>query len=148
MQRTVDRAGGQTIQVARWPSEIPLRIAIILVSIVLWLLIIVGKFGLGLIYFALIAVFLFFVQVGFIAYLRGSAVRLGPDQFPEIYQRVVEFAQRSGMKKEPEAYLMQAAGSLHALHTKFFRRQMVVPNAALLESCGADTEARDLIIGH
>lgn len=148
MQRTVDRAGGQTIQVARWPSEIPLRIAIILVSIVLWLLIIVGTFGLGLIYVVLIAVFLFFVQVGFIAYLRGSAVRLGPDQFPEIYQRVVEFAQRSGMKKEPEAYLMQADGALNAFATKFFRGQMVVLYADLLEACGDDTEARDMIIGH
>ncbi len=148
MQRTVGRAGGQTIQVARWPSEIPLRIAIILVSIVLWLLIIVGTFGLGLLYVALIAIFLFFVQVGFIAYLRGSAVRLGPDQFPEIYTRVVEFAQRAGMKKEPEAYLMQADGALNAFATKFFRGQMVVLYADLLEACGDDTEARDMIIGH
>lgn len=148
MQRMVDRAGGQTIQVARWPSEIPLRIAIFLVSIVLWLLIIVGTFGLGLIYVVLIAVFLFFVQVGFIAYLRGSAVRLGPDQFPEIYQRVVEFAQRAGMKNEPEAYLMQADGALNAFATKFFRGQIVVLYADLLEACGDDTEARDMIIGH
>ncbi|TKT80304.1 M48 family metallopeptidase [Aquamicrobium sp. LC103] len=148
MQEKVQSSVALPVQVERWPSEIPLRVAIILTSIALWLLIIVGTFGLGLIYVVLIAAFLFFVQVGFIAHLRGSAIRLGPDQFPEIHQRVVEFARRAGMKKEPEAYIMQADGALNAFATKFFRGQIVVLYADLLEACGDDQAARDMIIGH
>jgi hypothetical protein len=75
-------------------------------------------------------------------------VRLGPEQFPELHARVLELARRIGLKKEPEVYLMQAGGSLNALATGFLRSRMVVLFSDLLEACGDNAHARDMIIGH
>jgi len=102
----------------------------------------------GLIYVALIGLFLFFAHLAFVTHIRGSAVRLGPEQFPELHRRVEELAARAGIGKMPEAYLMQAGGTLNALATKFLGTQMIVLYSDLLEACGDDESARDMIIGH
>src|SRR3990167_1619403 len=81
------------VHVERWPSEIPLLVLVILASASLWLLLAVSL--IGLLYVALIGAFLFFLHVGFVAFVRGSGVRLGPDQFPELHGRVVELARRA-----------------------------------------------------
>src|SRR5258705_8404543 len=48
----------------------------------------------------------------------------------------------------PETYLMQAGGSLNAFATRFLRSHMVVLFSDLLEACGDNTAARDMIIAH
>ncbi|MEO3997583.1 M48 family metalloprotease [Mesorhizobium sp. CAU 1732] len=148
MQQRIEVPVGREVRVARWPSEIPLRVVVMIVSVLLWILIVVGTFGLGLVYVVLIALFLFFVQVGFVAYLRGSAIQLGPDQFPDLYRRVAQLSGRAGLKHVPETYILQADGALNAFATKLFRGQMVVLYADLLAACGDDEAARDMIIGH
>ena len=148
MQQRIEVPVGQEVRVARWPSEIPLRVVVMIVSVLLWVLVVVGSFGIMLLYVGLIALFLFFVQVGFVAHLRGSAIQLGPDQFPELYARVVQLSGRAGLKRVPETYILQADGALNALATKLFRGQMVVLYADLLAACGDDEAARDMIIGH
>ncbi len=148
MQQAASTAGIQPIKVKRWPSEIPLRIVIIIVSVLLWVGIIFGTMGIGLVYAILIGLFLFFIHVGLIMHLRGSAIQLGPDQFPEIHNRVVELAAKAGLKKTPDAYILQADGGLNAFATKFFRGRIITLYSDLLEACGDDTAARDMIIGH
>jgi Zn-dependent protease with chaperone function len=135
-----------SVSVAPWPSEAPLYVFVLLVSLGLWALLALSIFG--LVYVSLIGVLLFFVHLGFVTHLRGSAVRLGPGQFPELYARVLELARASGLRDEPEAYLLEAGGSLNALATKFFRGRMIVLFTDLLEACGEDTAARDMVIGH
>jgi hypothetical protein len=75
-------------------------------------------------------------------------VRLGPDQFPELYYRVQDLATRAGIKELPEVYIMQAGGTLNALATKFLRSRMIVLFSDLLDACGENESARDMIIGH
>jgi len=75
-------------------------------------------------------------------------VRIGPDQFPELHARVQELSRRAGLGKMPAAYVMQAGGDLNALATKLFRARMIVLFSDLLEACGDDAAARDMIIGH
>lgn len=130
----------------RWPSELPLRIFVILASLAIWAILALSIFG--LIYAVFIALFLFATHVVFVTHVRGSAVRLGPKQFPELWHRVVELSQAVGLETPPEAYLMEAGGSLNAFATKFFRGRLVVLFSDLLEACGDDTKARDMIIGH
>jgi hypothetical protein len=43
---------------------------------------------------------------------------------------------------------MQAGGSLNALATKLFRSRMIVLFSDLLDACGDDEKARDMVIGH
>jgi Zn-dependent protease with chaperone function len=133
-------------RVERWPTEIPLFVLVVLASVAIWLLLAVSVIG-G-IYAAMIALFLFFSHVVFVTHVRGSAVRLGPQQFPELWQRVEELSRRAGLAAPPEAYLMEAGGSLNAFATKLFRGRMIVLFSDLLEACGDDHAARDMVIGH
>ena len=134
------------VHVERWPGERPLRVALTLVSLAIWALIILSI--VGVIYALAIGLFIFFAHLMFVAYVKGSAVRLGPDQFPDLYQRVQELATRAGLRKAPDAYLMQAGGTLNALATRFFRSKMIVLYSDLLDACGKNLAARDMIIGH
>jgi Zn-dependent protease with chaperone function len=134
------------IHVDRWPTELPLLILVALASAAIWLLLLVSIFG--IIYAVLIGVFFFFAHLAFITHIRGSAVKLGPRQFPELHARVVELSRRAGLATIPDAYVMQAGGSLNALATKLFRGRMIVLFSDLLDACGDDHAARDMVIGH
>lgn len=133
-------------KVERWPSERPLFVLVLLAALAIWGLLALSI--IGAIYAALIALALFFSHVVFIAHIRGSGVRLGPEQFPELWERVVTLSRQAGMAQPPEAYLVQAGGSLNAFATKLFRGRMIVLFAELLEACGDDNAARDMVIGH
>jgi Zn-dependent protease with chaperone function len=137
---------GQQLQVASWPTEKPLFVLVLLLSLGLWGVLAISIIGLA--YVALIGLFLFFVHLAFVTHLRGSAVRLGPAQFPELHARVQELARAAGLADEPEAYLLESGGSLNALATKFFRGRMIVLFSDLLDACGDDLAARDMVIGH
>jgi hypothetical protein len=80
--------------------------------------------------------------------VRGNGARLGPEQFPELYERVQALGARMGLRRVPEAYLMQAGGALNALATRFMWRPMIVLYSDLLEACGDNGAARDMIIAH
>jgi Zn-dependent protease with chaperone function len=134
------------ISVERWPTEFPLLALIILAATGVWIILLLSLIGFA--YALFIGIFLFLSHLGFIAHLRGSAVRLSPEQFPDLYRRVTELAVRAGLKETPEVYIMQAGGVLNALATRFLRSQMVVLFSDLLDACGDNTAARDMIIGH
>ena len=137
---------GPPLKVSRWSSERPLLVLVWLAAIGLWIVLAVSLIGIA--YAALLGVFFFVVHVMFITNLRGNAVRLSPDQMPELYARVVALSERIGLPKVPEAYVVQAGGSLNALATKFLRSNFIVLFSDLLEACGDNTEARDFIIAH
>jgi Zn-dependent protease with chaperone function len=88
------------------------------------------------------------LNIAFVTVIRGSAVRLGPDQFPELHARVAEIAAQFGLSRTPDVYLMQQDGALNAFAMRFMRTQMVVLLSDLIEACGDNTAARDMIIGH
>jgi Zn-dependent protease with chaperone function len=147
------------VRVDPWPSEGPLLVLVLLVSLVAWGLLVLmaavmlkaGQ-GTGLIvigfYAAIVITFVFVSRLIFIAHLRGSAVRLGPGQFPDLFRRVEELARRIGLQTMPAIYLMEAGGALNALATRFFASNFVVLYSDLLEACGGNTQARDMIIAH
>lgn len=134
------------VPVEPWPSELPLKVLVVLASIAIWAMLVFSI--LGIVYALMIGVFLFFTHVAFVTHVRGSAVKLGPSQFQELHARVVELAHRAGLAEVPDAYLMQAGGSLNALATKLFRGRMIVLFSDLLDACGDDDKARDMVIGH
>jgi len=133
------------IDVERWPSERNLLAVVVLAALGLWIALFVSI--IGIVYAAMLGLFFFVAHVGFIAHLRGSAVRLGPEQMPELHERVVALSQRIGLAP-PAAYLMQAGGTLNALATRFLRSEFIVLYSDLLDACGDNAEARDFIIAH
>lgn len=136
----------ETVNVKRWPTEKPLFILVVLCAIAFWILFAVSI--VGILYAAMLGAFFFVSHIVFIAHLRGSAVRLGPAQMPELYERVQQLSRRVGLKKPPETYVMQAGGALNALATKLFSSDFIVLYSDLLDACGDNTEARDMIIAH
>jgi Zn-dependent protease with chaperone function len=140
------RPADPPIQVTRWPTEIPLLVVSVAISIALWIVLLFSVVGIA--YALLVGLFFFVVRVAFMAHVRGSGVRLGPDQFPALHARVTELARRMGLDPVPDTYIMQAGGALNAFATRFFGRNFVVLYSDLLDACGADDSARDMIIAH
>jgi Zn-dependent protease with chaperone function len=134
------------IRVERCPSEIPLFILALIASAGLWLLALITI--IGLVYGVAIGIFVFLMHLAFIAHVRGSGVRVGPGQFPEVHAAVERLAHCIGMTHAPEAYLIQGGGMLNALATRFVGSDIVVLYTDLIEACGQDEAARDMIIAH
>ncbi|HSA60254.1 MAG TPA: M48 family metallopeptidase [bacterium] len=135
-----------SIKIEPWPMEKPLLWLAGVFSFFVWFALAITVFG--LVYLAFIGLFLFIGHVIFIAHVRGSAVKIGPDQFPDLHQSVERLARRMGFDKAPDAYVMQAGGLLNALATKLFRDNFIILYSDLLEACGEDTSARDMIVAH
>jgi Zn-dependent protease with chaperone function len=134
------------IRVEPWPSERPLFALALLASLGIWLVAVITI--VGLVYAAFLGVFFFVMHLAFVAHVRGNGVRIGPDQFPELHAAVEGLSRRMGLKKVPEAYLMHGGGMLNALATRFIGSDLVVLYAELIEACGSDTAARDMIVAH
>src|SRR6266516_6855267 len=94
-----DPSGGSLSSkgVERWPTEVPLFLVSVLFSIPIWIALLVSV--IGAVYLFAIAIFLFFVHLGFIAHVRGSGVRVGPGQLPQLDASVQRLAREIGMKK-------------------------------------------------
>lgn len=127
-------------------NEKPLRIILLVIGVLLWIPITVSI--VGALYAILLGVFFFIAHLSLITHLRGSAVKLGPQQMPELHQRIVTLAKRLDFKKAPDAYLMQSGGGLNAFATKFFGTDFVVLYSDMVEACGDNTDALDFIIAH
>jgi Zn-dependent protease with chaperone function len=135
-----------SIHVAPHASEVPLRILLMIVGIVLWTVFVVSV--IGLVYGIILGLFFFFAHLVLIAHVRGSSIKLGQQQMPGLYNRVVDIAHRIGMKRVPDVYLQQSGGILNAFATRFGRRRFVVLFSDLVKACGENLDALDFIIAH
>ncbi|MBO0754989.1 MAG: M48 family metallopeptidase [Bradyrhizobiaceae bacterium] len=136
----------KAIAVSPYAAEVPLRILLTIVGVVLWILII-GSI-IGLFYGIVLGLLFFFAHLILIAHVRGSSIKLGPQQMPGLYNRVVDIAQRMGMKRVPDVYLQQSGGVLNAFATRLGRRRFVVLFSDLVKACGENLDALDFIIAH
>src|ERR671912_153432 len=81
--------------------------------------------------------------------IRGSAVRLSPRQFPDIYAIKDDFARKLGLKREPEIYLMSGNGTLNAFAASTFGYDFVVIHSELFSNTyEKNREALAFILGH
>ena len=127
-------------------AEVPLRVLLFIIAIVLWIVFVVSV--IGLVYGIFLGVFFFFAHLILIAHVRGSSIKLGPQQMPQLHGRVVNIAQRIGMERVPDVYLQQSGGILNAFATRFGRRRFVVLYSDLVKACGENLDALDFIIAH
>jgi Zn-dependent protease with chaperone function len=91
---------------------------------------------------------LFIAHLSLIVHLRGNSIKLGPQQMPGLYKRVVTLSNRIGLKKVPDAYLVQSGGVLNAFATKFGSRNFIALYSDMVRACGDNMDALDFIIGH
>jgi Zn-dependent protease with chaperone function len=100
-------------------------------------------------YVILIILYLFFRFVVMIGHLKGNAIKLSRNQFPEIYQTVEKQSQMLGLKYVPDVYIMQSGGILNAFATKFMGNSYIVLYSEIVESAlEQDKNILEFIIGH
>ena len=134
------------IVVAPHSGETSLKLVLVILGALLWVLIIVSMVGAA--YALFFGVFFFVTHMIMIAHIRGSSVKLGPKQMSGLYNRVVQLSERIGLKKVPDAYLLQAGGVLNAFATRFGSRNFIVLHSEMVRSCGENMDALDFIIAH
>jgi Zn-dependent protease with chaperone function len=150
----IENASAPLIPFKRVHGETALYVISLVIGVLLWALLIaygVYAFPSSLlvgVYLLLIAALYFGIRVAFITNVRGNGARLGPDQFPELAERVRVLSGRLGLKRIPAAYLIQEGGALNALAMRFIRTSFVVLYADLMDACGDNAAARDMIIAH
>jgi Zn-dependent protease with chaperone function len=154
----------------RNPYEIPLYVVSVLVNLIIIALILVGVLLLGYlnalageplsgptvdaIRVAFLALLLLVPGLVFYRQItragtRGSAVRLSPRQFPDIYAVKDDFARRLNLRRDPEIYLMSGNGALNAFAASTFGYDFVVIHSELFSNTyERNKDALAFIVGH
>jgi Zn-dependent protease with chaperone function len=116
-------------------------------------LVVVGAFLLITIYGIVIAL-TFFVVEYFArrrarAILKGSALRVGVNQFPELHECVVTFAKRLGIAELPELYVLDAS-EVNGFALRLGRKSGIFLTDEAVAACleGRSTGALSFVIGH
>lgn len=117
-------------------------------ALVFWGLLTVGTLGAIWIYMVSIYLFVLFAHSALIAFLKGNAVRITEEQFPDLYEQILACCWRLGIATPPEAYLMSGDGMLNAFATRFLRRYYVVLLSDVVDALADDPEANNFYIGH
>ena len=106
----------------------------------------------GYIYLIYISLFLIFSWVGaclFIGRIKGNAIKISSEQFPEIHNILKSHAEKLELKSVPDFYLLQGGGLLNAFATRFKNRNFVVLYSSMVESAYQEgLEAISFILGH
>ena len=131
-----------------YPNERRLFVISLVISVLLWVALIAGTFGLALIYLLLAFLFYLFVQSAFISYLRGHAARITPDQFPDLYDRIRGACMKLGVDPVPDAYLLHGNGAFNAFATRFLGRNFIVLLSDVVDALEPEPDAISFYIGH
>lgn len=129
-------------------KERPLFVISLALSVIFWALLLVGTLGMALIWVLFFFLFYLFAQSAFISYLKGTAVKITPQQFPDLYQRIAACCGKLGVKEIPDAYLLHGNGVFNALATRFLGRHFIVLYSDVVDALDERPEAVNFYIGH
>ncbi|WP_163710319.1 M48 family metallopeptidase [Mangrovibacterium lignilyticum] len=100
-------------------------------------------------YLGAILIYLFFRLGVLIGYLKGNAIKLSKDQFPDIYKVAQLQAEQLGLKSVPSIYILQSGGMLNAFAARFMGSNYVVLYSEIVEAAYQQDRAMlEFIIGH
>lgn len=122
------------------------RIAII-ISTIFWIALVVGTIGIALIYFLLGYLFFLFAHSVFISYLKGTGVKISPEQYPDLHERIVRCCEKVDLKEVPEAYILRT-DFFNAMATRFRGRHFMVLFSDVVDALEDQPGALDFYIGH
>jgi len=131
-----------------YKNEKKLFLIILIFSLFVWTLILVGTFGLALIYLLFGFLIYLFVQSAFISYIKGTGVKVSDQQFPEFHAQYKECCQKLNITDSPELYILNSDGILNALATKFLKRHYVVLYSSVIDALKKYPDGVNFYIGH
>jgi len=84
------------------------------------------------------------------ASIRINSVKIGPNQFPVLWNSMVDSARRMGMDKPPDMYIINAAGELNAFAARLVSRKLLVLYSDLVDALleGSDKKQLDAVVCH
>jgi Zn-dependent protease with chaperone function/type II secretory pathway pseudopilin PulG len=131
------------------PRERSLSTLTLVLGIVAWAVVVAGTLGIALVYLLFLFVGYLFAQSAFVSWLRGNAVRLAPDQLPALHAQYAHCLARLGLQaKPPEAYVLQAGGTLNALALRFLGRNYVVLLSDVVDAMDRHPDGVSFYLGH
>lgn len=131
-----------------YKHEKPLFYILAVISLLIWIGVIAVTSGIALIYVLLIFLFYLFFQSAFISYLKGTAVKITAQQFPDLHERVTACCAKLGISKIPDAYLLRSDGAFNAFATRFLGRNFIALYSELADALEAQPGALNFYIGH
>ncbi len=131
-----------------YPHEKSLGKITLVLGVIAWLLLILGTLGVALAYVLGGFIAYCFAQSAWIAYIRGTAVRITADQFPDLHQRLEYCSSKLGVNPVPEAYILHGDGIFNAFATRFFGRNFVVIFSEVVDALESDPSALNFYLGH
>lgn len=130
------------------PNERRLGSITLVLGLLVWVALIVGSFGLALLYVLLAGLVYLFAQSGFIAYLRGQGAQLSERQYPELYRQLQDCCKRLNLKTEPETFVLQGGGWMNAFAARFLGKHYVVLLSDVVDAMDEHPDGVRFYIGH
>jgi Zn-dependent protease with chaperone function/Tfp pilus assembly major pilin PilA len=132
-----------------YPRERTLGAITLVLGVLGWLVIVVGTFGIALVYLLIAFLFYLFAHSALIAWMRGNGVLLSAAQLPDLRDRFDACCAKLGLLDDkPEAYLLQGNGLLNAFATRFLGRNYVVLLSDIVDAMQAHPDGVNFYIGH
>lgn len=131
-----------------YPKERTLGGILLVLGIIAWLLLIIGTFGIALIFLLIGFVAYLFAQSALIAHVKGNGVMLSQRQLPELYRQFTECCEKLQIDAAPEIYVLNGNGTMNAFATKFLGSQFVVLLSDVIDAVGQSPDGVRFYIGH
>lgn len=131
-----------------YKHEKPLFIILAIIAFIFWSIVIIGTVGLSLIYILMIYVFYLFAHSALISYIKGTGIRISPEQFPDIYTQLESCCEKLQITTIPETYILHADGAFNAFATRFLSRNFIVLFSDVVDALKDNPAALSFYIGH
>lgn len=131
-----------------YPRERTLGTITLVLGLTAWAVIVLGTLGIVLVYLLLGFIAYLFAQSALVAHIKNTAVRLTPQQFPDLHARFLDCCKKLQIETPPEAYVLAGNGLLNAFATRFLGRHFVVLLSDTIDALESDPEGINFYIGH
>ncbi|MFZ6693689.1 M48 family metalloprotease [Undibacterium sp. SXout20W] len=131
-----------------YSRERTLATVTLILGIIAWLILIIGTFGTALFALAIGYIVYLFAQSALIAHIKGTAVELSAEQYPDLYAQFSDCCERLQMNGRPQAYILNGNGGLNAFATKFLGKQYVFLMSDIVDAMNVHTDGVRFYIGH
>lgn len=131
-----------------YKNEKTLFIISAIFSGIIWTGLILGTLGVALFYCLIFYIFYLFAHSALISYLKGTAVKVTPEQFPDIYAQLKHCCDKLEITEIPETYLMHADGAFNAFATRFLGRNFLVLFSDVVDTLQDNLNSLNFYIGH
>lgn len=127
--------------------EVPYFVISVIFSLFLYIIAVVSLFGIAILLIVLAV--LLYANAIMMGSIRGNGIRISENQFPDVYERVVDLSSKMNLKKVPDVFVIHSEGAFNAFATRFLGRNMVVIYSEVFELARESGEAElDFIIAH